>query len=126
MQLGQILVELQAECRRALPDLERGKRVHVQTRYRILDRSHDGQVVIPGEGGMNTALQADLGRAAFPRLLATTHDLLVRNEVRRSAQVRSEPALRERAEAATEVTDVRVLDVAGDDVADLVPAYLPP
>ena len=41
------------------------------------------------------------------------------------AQVLGEP-LRERAEAAAEVADVRVLDVPGDDVGHLVTADLPP
>src|SRR6188768_504965 len=75
---------------------------------------------------MDSALQADLGRAALPRLPRAPDDLLERDEVRRAAQVRREPALRERAEAAPEVADVRVLDVARDDVADLVAADLAP
>ena len=56
---------------------------------------------------------------------AAADDLLVRDEVRRAAQVRRQLALREGAEAAAEVADVRVLDVPGDDVADLVAADLP-
>ena len=44
----------------------------------------------------------------------------------RAAQVRRQPALRERAEAAAEVADVRVLDVPRHDVADLVAADLAP
>ena len=75
---------------------------------------------------MDSTLEADLGCAAIPGFLATAHDLLVRHEVRRTAQVRGELPLRERAEAATEVTDVRVLDVARDDVAHLVTAHLAP
>ena len=52
------------------------------------------------------------------------HDLVERHEVRRAAQVRGELPLRERAEAAAEVADVRVLDVPRDDVRHLVAADL--
>src|SRR6185436_2664677 len=69
-------------------------------------------------------LEADLRRAARPRLLGAAHDLLVRDEVRRAAQVRRELALRERAEAAAEVADVRVLDVPRHDVADDIAVHL--
>src|SRR3954466_6476208 len=73
---------------------------------------------------MDASLQTDLARAAIPGLLAAPHDLLVRDEVRRSAQIRGELPLRERAEAAAEITDVRVLDVPRDDVGHLVSAHL--
>ena len=49
---------------------------------------------------------------------------VVRDEIRRTAKVRRQPPLREGAEAAAEVADVRVLDVPRDDVADLVAADL--
>ena len=75
---------------------------------------------------MDPALQADLGRAALPRLDGAAHDLLVGDEVGLAAQVRGQLALREGAEPAAEVADVRVLDVAGDDVADLVAVDLAP
>ena len=77
----------------------------------------DAAIVVAGERRMDAALQADLGGAALPRLDGAPRDLLVRDEVRRAAQVRGELALREGAEAAAEVADVRVVDVAGDDVA---------
>src|SRR5919197_5716095 len=75
---------------------------------------------------MDAALQADLGRAALPRLLAAAHDLLHRDEIGGSAEVPRELALGERTEAAAEVADVRVLDVPRDDVADLVAADFAP
>ena len=50
----------------------------------------------------------------------------VRDEVGLAAQVRRELPLREGAEAAAEVADVRVLDVAGDDVGDRVAVPLAP
>src|SRR2546429_3804593 len=88
------------------------------------DRAHHRQVIVAREGGMDPTLQAHLRRPPLPRLLAPADDLPVRHEVRRSTQIRRQPALRERAESAAEVADVRVLDVARDDVGDLVPADL--
>src|SRR5688572_25578075 len=73
---------------------------------------------------MDPALEADLRGAAIPRLAGAADDLLVRDEVRRAAQVRRQLPLREGTEAAAEVADVRVLDVPRDDVADLVAADL--
>src|SRR5206468_10313175 len=104
----------------------RGERVHVQAGNGCLDRPNDGQVVVAGERRMDSALEADLGCSALPGFPAAPHDLVVRYEVRRTAEVRGELPLRECAEAAAEVADVRVLDVARDDVADLVTAHFTP
>ena len=93
---------------------------------RVRIASHDRGVVVAGEGRVDPALEADLGRAALPGLARAADDLVERDEVRRAAQVRRQPALREGAEAAAEVADVRVLDVPRDDVADLVAAHLAP
>src|SRR4051812_14975264 len=82
------------------------------------DRAAHVEVEVPGEGGVDAALEADLDRAAFPRLAAAADDLVQRDEVRAAAQVLGELALRECAEAAAEVTDVGVVDVARDDVRD--------
>ena len=71
---------------------------------------------------MDPALEADLGRAALPRLLGAPDDLVQRHQVGGPAEVRRELPLREGAEAAAEVADVRVLDVPGHDVRDLVAA----
>src|SRR2546423_15654359 len=86
----------------------------------VLDLPHDRLVVLAGESGMDSALQADLGRAARPSLAGTTRDLAVRHEIRGAAQIRRELALRERAKATAEVADVRVLDVPGADVRHVV------
>ena len=125
-QAREIVGQRHAERRRSLPDLERRERVHVHLRHGVLDRAHHRLVVVAVERGMDPALQAHLRRAAIPRLEHAPRDLVVRYEERRPAQVRRELALRERAEAAAEVTDVRVLDVARDDVADVVAADLAP
>src|SRR2546426_681369 len=73
---------------------------------------------------MDPTLQAHFGYPPLPGLLAAPDDLLVRHQVGRTAQVGGELPLRERAEPAAEVTDVRVLDVARDDVAHLVATHL--
>src|SRR5438093_1400007 len=98
----------------------------MQLRHRSLDRAHDREVVVAGERRMDSTLQADLRRAPLPRLLAAAHDLLVRNEIRGAAQVGRQLPLREGAEAAAEVAHVRVLDVARDDVRDLLAADFAP
>ena len=90
------------------------------------DRLDHRGVVVAGEGRVDAALQADLGRPSIPGFARPPDDLVERDEVGRAAQVRRQPALREGAEAAAEVADVRVLDVPGDDVADLVAAHLAP
>ncbi len=91
---------------------------------RVPDRRDDACVVVPGERGMDPSLEAHLRGPALPRLGGAPDDLLVRDEECRAAEVLRELPLRERAEAAPEVADVRVLDVPGDDVGDLVAADL--
>ena len=93
---------------------------------RVADRRDDARVVVARERGMDAALQAHLGRAALPGLERAPDDLLVRDEERRATKVLGELPLRERAEAAPEVADVRVLDVPRDDVGDRVAADLAP
>src|SRR5688572_30203348 len=98
----------------------------VQLRQLCPDRLDHGGVVVAGESRVDAALQANLGRAPIPRLPRAPDDLVERDEVRRTSQVRCEAALREGAEAAAEVADVRVLDVPRHDVADLIAAHLAP
>src|SRR5581483_10014020 len=62
--------------------------------------------------------------APLPRLVRAAEDLAGRDDVGRPAQVLRELSLRERAEAAAEVADVRVVDVPRDDVADRVAVHL--
>ena len=74
---------------------------------------------VPIEGGrqvgMDPALHADLARAGEPRLLGPIGHLVQREGV----GLRIDLALGERAEAATDVADVREVDVAVADVGDL-------
>ena len=69
---------------------------------------------------MDAALHADFGGAAVPGFLRAPHDLLRGEVVGRAAQVGRELALGEGAEAAAEVADVGVVDVAHDGVGDRV------
>ena len=124
--MGEVLGKRQAERRRSLPHLERRERVHVDPGNGVADGADDARVVVAGESRMDPSLEADLGGAALPRLLGTPDDLVQRDEVRRAAQIRRELPFRERAEAAAEVADVRVLDVPRDDVGHLVAAHLAP
>ena len=114
----EVVAQRDAERRGALPDLERAEGVDVQLGHGVLDRADDRDVVVAVEAGMDPALEADLGGAALPGLDGAPDDLRVRDEVGLAAQVRRELPLREGAEAAAEVADVRVLDVPGDDVGD--------
>src|SRR5204863_4504298 len=110
VQASEVLLERETERRRPLPDLERGERVHVDSRHGFLDRANDVRVVVAREGRVNPALEADLGRPPLPSLLRAADDLFERDEVRRAAQVLGELSLGEGAEAAAEVAHVRVLD----------------
>jgi hypothetical protein len=65
---------------------------------------------------MDAALHAHLGGAGLPGLLGAVADLLQRQGVR----VGVGAALGERAEPAAGVADVGEVDVAGDDVGDVV------
>src|SRR6476661_9794802 len=67
---------------------------------------------------MNAALHTDFGGPARPRLARAACDLLAREVVGATAQIFAELAFGEGAEAAFEVTDVGVIDVAGHDIGD--------
>jgi hypothetical protein len=69
---------------------------------------------------MDTALHADLRGARGPGLVRAVADLLQGQGVR----VRIGAPLRERAEPAAGVADVREVDVPGDHVGDIVAADL--
>src|SRR5580658_3437087 len=76
----------------------------------------DFEICCPWEIGMNASLHTYLGCAGLPRLDRTVADLLEREGVR----VGVGAALGERAEPAAGVADVGEVDVAGDDVGDVV------
>ena len=78
------------------------------------DRAQQIEVVVAGQVGVDPALDAHFGRAPVPRFLRARGDLVVGQEVR----VGIVAPLRECAEAASHVTDVREVDVSVDDVRD--------
>src|SRR5262249_17775024 len=119
-QLSQVAVERHAQCGRTLPDLERRERVHVDVGHRVFHRAADLEVLAAGEARVDAALETDLRGAALPGLARAAGNLGVRDQVRLPAQARGELPLREGAEAAAEVADVRVVDVPRDDVGDVV------
>src|SRR4030095_5920561 len=59
-QAHEVVGEGEPERGRALPDLERGEGVDVQVRKVALDRLDELDVVVPGERGMDAALEAHL------------------------------------------------------------------
>ena len=120
LQPQEVVAQRHVEAARAFGHLERGEPVHVDRGRDRLHRARDVDVVVAVEVGMDTALQADLGRAALDRLDDAALHLLHLDEVRLAPQVERERALRERAELALERADVRVVDVAVADERDLV------
>src|SRR3954471_22851433 len=66
----EVVAQGYAEGSRALPDLEGGECVQVQFGQSLLDRPADVDVEVAREGGVDTALKANLGRAALPGFLA--------------------------------------------------------
>ena len=81
----------------------------------LLHGADEIEVEAPRQIGMDPALHADLRRASLPRLFGFVRDLGQRERVR----LRVHLALRERAEPASHVADVREVDVPVDDVGHL-------
>src|SRR5499427_4530155 len=71
-----------------------------------------------GVARMDAALHADFGGAARPRLAHAPFDLAERDIVWPTAQCLAHLAFGEGAEATFEITDVGVVDIAGDDVGN--------
>jgi len=81
-----------------------------------LDFGSNFEVCCAGQIGMNAPLHAHLGGAGLPGLGGPVADLPERERVRIGVGA----ALRERAEPAAGVADIGEVDVAGDDVGDVV------
>ena len=96
----------------------------MEPRHRLLDRAADREIGGAGVLGVDAALQAHFGGAAFPGLLDAADDLVHVEVVGPAAQVLAELALREGAELAAEIADVGVVDVAGHDISDGVARHL--
>ena len=114
--LGQELLERDAELRRAVEDLHRAERVDVHLGRAPLHRVDEVEVERARQIGVDAALHADLGGALAPRFLGAVGDLGERERVGLVVDL----TLGERAEPAAHVADVREVDVAVDDVGDVV------
>ena len=90
--------------------------MNVKIRATPLDFGSNFEIGCPWQIGMDASLHAHLGGTGFPGLGGTVPDLLQRQRVR----VGVGPALGERTEPAAGVADVGEVDVAGDDVGDVV------
>src|SRR5262249_31840751 len=84
------------------------------------------QISLACELRMNAALKADFNRPAFCRLFRPACNLPESEIVRPPAEVLAHFTLRERAELAFEGTDISVVDVPRDHVADNIAIDLPP
>ena len=93
-----------------------GRRKAVQLKLRILRVQRAQQIFVPLDTkvGMQSALHQHAGAAERDRLVDLLADLFERAHV---SVGRAGPAI-ERAERADDVADVRVVDVAIDDVGD--------
>src|SRR5690606_7142060 len=106
--------------------LQRRERVNVHAGQRIPDGARKRDVGISGVVWVDAPLHAYLGSPTVPRLAGTSDHFLDGKVIRSAAQVLRGAAFRKRAELTAEPTDVRVINVAIDDVADFIPAsHLP-
>src|SRR5688572_16950345 len=94
--------------------------MHVDARRGLLHRGDDVEVGLTGKRRMDAALQANLGRPPLPGLPGPHPDFVEREQVAGSAQAPRAATLREGAEAAVISADVRVVDVAIDDITHAV------
>ncbi len=113
-----------AERRRAVPHFQRREGVHVHRRHRPLHRAQDGEIGLAGEIRMDAALHAHFGGAALPGFHRAAGDLVEIELIGPAAQMLIGPPLGEGAEAAAIGADIGVVDVAGDDIGDIVPRHL--
>ena len=85
LQLAQVVGQSPLHRRRALPDLERRKRVHVDLGLRGLHGAQYVEVPLAGEARVDAALQAHLGAAALPGLDRAPGNLIDVEQVRGTA-----------------------------------------
>ncbi len=106
----------QARAGSAVGDLHGGERVDVHVGDAALDRGDKVDVSRGREVRVDAALHADLGGAEAPGLLGAVAHLVEGKRV----GIRVGPSLGEGAEAAADVAHVGEVDVAVDDVRDLL------
>src|ERR1700726_2377401 len=98
----------------------------MDARFRAFHGPANVEIFSAGVARMDTALHADFGGATRPRLAHAPFDLAERDIVRPTAQRLAHLAFGEGAEATFEITDVGVVDIAGDDVGNDVAIGDPP
>src|SRR3954453_13512032 len=86
----------------------------------LLDRAADPEIGRAGIFRVDAALQADFGGAALPGLLAAPDDFVEVEIVGPAAQILAELALREGAELTAEIADIRVVDIAGNNISHCI------
>jgi hypothetical protein len=86
----------------------------------LFDRATDREVGRSRIGRMNAALQADFACTAIPRFDDTPLNFFEVENIGPTTQIFADLALRKGAKFAAEIADIGVVDVAGDDVADIV------
>ena len=122
LQPREVVAQRQAQRVGAVPDLERREGVHVHVGRGGFHGGDDAEIGLARIARPDAALQADLGGAALPGLARAPRDLLEREVVGLLAMAETVPALGEGAEGAAVGADVRVVDVAVDDVGHGVAA----
>src|SRR6202050_1776715 len=103
-----------------MADLEWREGVYMNVRHRILDGRDDAKIGVAIVARMNAALQAHFSRPCLPRLARTLRNHFQLEPVGRPAQLSGAAPLGEGAESAVIQADVGVVDVAVDDVGDLL------
>ncbi len=119
---GQPVADGQTCAGDAVDDLHRRVGVQVETGHPSLDLAGQLEVRGPRQVRMDAALHTDLGRAHRPRLFGADADLLLGEGV----GVDVVASLRERAEPAPRVADIRKVDVPVDDVGHVLTDRVPP
>ena len=120
LQLAQVVLERPLHGGRALPDFEWRECVHMNLGLGGLDGAQHFEVPLAGKAGVDPALQADLCAATFPGLSRAASDFAGLEQRGGAAEILGEAALRKGAEATAEIADIGVVDVAADDVGDVV------
>ena len=95
----------------------------MEARRRVLHGAADRDVGVAGIFRMDSALETHFRSAALPSLERTAVDLRMIEIVGPTTQVLAQLAFREGAELAAEIADVRVVDIAIDDIADAVAGH---
>src|SRR5262245_21340927 len=108
-----------------MPDLQRREGVHVHVGCSRFHRADDAEIGLARIPRPDAALQANLGGAARPGLARPRRNLLEREVVGLLAVAEAVPPLRKRTEGAAIGADIRVVDVAVDDISDDIAATAP-